>query len=230
MAPERKLKSAQQARKIIDDYLTGCEGVPALDPETGAQITTKYGPAWIKPPQPPTPAGLALALGFASRHAMYQYIYAYGRDYKTVNISDIPTEDNNVVNNNISDSDSNGNTNYVGSNKGVRAEDERVYISDEITRAMTVIEDYATVRLYDRDGQAGAKFALSAIHKWSTTERIEVTTRTDEVTPKQAAEALLALGYSKKAPKTPNNGRKTAETAEKGAIAERENVEISTIE
>ena len=68
-----KYKSVEEIEEKIEQYFAGCEGEPFLDDE-GNQVFNKYGnPCWIKPPKPPTVTGLALALGFATRHALLTY-------------------------------------------------------------------------------------------------------------------------------------------------------------
>ena len=68
-----KYKNAEEIEDKIEQYFSSCEGEPLLD-NKGNPIVNKYGyPCWIKPPKPPTVTGLALALGFTTRHALLSY-------------------------------------------------------------------------------------------------------------------------------------------------------------
>lgn len=63
----------EEMQPKIDAYFDGLCGEIATD-ANGSPVFTKLGePCYIKPPRPPTVAGLTLALGFASRQTLLDY-------------------------------------------------------------------------------------------------------------------------------------------------------------
>lgn len=66
-----KFKTSKELQTAIDKYFEGCGDKLVTDDE-GNAITDKSGnPVFI--PNPPTIAGLALALGFEDRQSIYDY-------------------------------------------------------------------------------------------------------------------------------------------------------------
>ena len=57
----------------IEAYFQACEGELVEDPETGKPMLDKYGRVVFINRRPPTVTGLALALGFTTRHALIGY-------------------------------------------------------------------------------------------------------------------------------------------------------------
>lgn len=67
-AVEREIERISELCERIDSYFAECEGVLALDEETGLPMPAKGGGLiYERPPKSPTVTGLALALGFNSR-------------------------------------------------------------------------------------------------------------------------------------------------------------------
>lgn len=104
-------KSPEEMQVKIDEYFKECEGHPLLD-DDGKVMTDKFGYPIIVDSKPLTVTGLALALGFTTRHSLLNY-QARSKKYQEI-----------------------------------------------IERAKLKIENYAEMRLYDKDGSNGAKFNL----------------------------------------------------------------------
>lgn len=104
-------KSPEEMQEKIDAYFAECQGHPLLDKE-GNTVTDKFGYPIILDSKPLTVTGLALALGFTTRHSLLNY-QSKSKKYQEI-----------------------------------------------IERAKLKIENYAEMRLYDKDGSNGAKFNL----------------------------------------------------------------------
>ncbi len=66
---KRGTPGPKKLRELAAAYFTACAGKPALD-ESGAPLLDKTGRALLLGARPPTPAGLAYALGFAAVEEM----------------------------------------------------------------------------------------------------------------------------------------------------------------
>lgn len=72
MARKPKYESPEEMQAVIDQYFKDCEGKPLLDDE-GEVLRDKFGDVVFGNARPPTITGLALALGFTTRHALLSY-------------------------------------------------------------------------------------------------------------------------------------------------------------
>ena len=66
---KRRGPKPRELQALAEEYFTACAGRPALD-ENGVPLTDKNGQPLLLDRQPPTPGGLAYALGFVSVEEM----------------------------------------------------------------------------------------------------------------------------------------------------------------
>lgn len=67
-----KYKRPEDMQVVIDQYFKDCEGTPLIG-DDGEVIRDKFGEIVMSNARPPTVTGLALALGFTTRHALLDY-------------------------------------------------------------------------------------------------------------------------------------------------------------
>lgn len=68
-----KYKNKEEIEGLIEKYFEDCKGKPYLD-DKGVPVHANNGKVlWEEYPHPPTVTGLALALGFTTRHALLNY-------------------------------------------------------------------------------------------------------------------------------------------------------------
>lgn len=72
MARKPKYKSPEEMQAVIDQYFADCDGKPIIA-EDGGVLRDKFGEIVYDNAKPPTITGLALALGFTTRHALLSY-------------------------------------------------------------------------------------------------------------------------------------------------------------
>lgn len=72
MSAKPKYTSKEQIIGLIDDYFASCEGEVLRNGE-GNPMFDKFGLPIMIHQRPPTTAGLARALGFATRQSLFQY-------------------------------------------------------------------------------------------------------------------------------------------------------------
>ena len=190
---KKRFSSPWRMAQAINQYFDDCAECEILTDAEGNPVLYKGEPVYKKKPTPPTTTGLALALGFANRQSLVDFVkkdtLAQQNDMRSTS-----GEDYTLV--------------Y-----------DTTEFRDIIYTAYTICEKFMEEKLYDKDSANGAKFALANCDKrWSDKQGLDLTLKTseDHISADEAQKRLQALGFIQIAVKKDKDEKKD-EKGEKNA-------------